>query len=91
MKSGGPREWKAQGRLDLHLLTAADAEEKLQLFLQESFFARKERVLVIHGAKLLSGVVKRVLAGHALVEHQMPDNPGATRVWLGSPPTKRKF
>jgi len=91
VKTGGPREWKAQARLDLHLLTAADAEEKLQLFLQESFFARKERVLVIHGAKLLAGVVKRVLAGHALVEHQMPDNPGATRVWLGSPPVKRRF
>ncbi|MEN9354428.1 MAG: Smr domain [Fibrobacterota bacterium] len=91
MKTGGPREWKAQARLDLHLLTAADAEEKLQQFLQASFFARKERVLVIHGAKLLAGVVKRVLAGHALVEHQMPDNPGATRVWLGAPPVKRRF
>jgi DNA-nicking Smr family endonuclease len=91
VKAGGPREWKAQGRLDLHLFTAADAEERLRGFLEESFFARKERVLVIHGAKLLSAVVRRVLTGHPLVEHHSPDNPGATRVWLGSPPSKRRF
>ncbi len=84
-KSLPPRPWQAQARLDLHRFTAQEAEKTLEQFLDKCFLERKERVLVIHGAKLLAGVVRRVLANHPLVEHHSPDNPGATRVWMGAP------
>jgi DNA-nicking Smr family endonuclease len=77
--------FREQARLDLHRFTAAEAEEALEQFLDKCFLERKQRVLVIHGAKLLAGVVRRVLTNHPLVEHHSPDNPGATRVWMGSP------
>jgi DNA-nicking Smr family endonuclease len=71
--------------LDLHLLTVAEAEEALDEFIHASFMAKKQTLLVLHGAKTLAGVVKRVLDRHPLVNSHEPDNPGATRVFLGKP------
>lgn len=68
--------------LDLHRMTSDEAEAELVRFLDRSFLAGNRKVLVIHGAKLLSAVVARTLRAHPLVEGQMPDNPGATRVFL---------
>ncbi len=82
---GGPAWFKPQGRLDLHLLTVAEAEDALEEFLHASFMAKKQTLLVLHGAKTLAGVVKRVLDRHPLVNSHEPDNPGATRVFLGKP------
>jgi DNA-nicking Smr family endonuclease len=84
-KASAPRPWKADARIDLHRLTASDAEEQLVKFLDQNFLQRRQRVLVISGAKMLLGVVHRVLDSHPLVEQHSPDNPGATRVWLGDP------
>jgi DNA-nicking Smr family endonuclease len=80
---GGPAWFKPQGRLDLHLLTVAETEEALDEFIHASFMAKKQTLLVLHGAKTLAGVVKRVLDRHPLVNSHEPDNPGATRVYLG--------
>lgn len=80
---GGPAWFKPQARLDLHLLTVAEAEEALDDFLHTSFMAKKQTLLVLHGAKTLAGVVKRVLDRHPLVNSHEPDNPGATRIYLG--------
>lgn len=82
---GGPSWFKPQARLDLHLLTVAEAEDALEEFLHASFMAKKQTLLVLHGAKTLAGVVKRVLDRHPLVNSHEPDNPGATRVFLGKP------
>lgn len=80
---GGPTWFKPQATLDLHLLTVAEAEDALEDFLHSSFMAKKQTLLVLHGAKTLSTVVKRVLDRHSLVNSHEPDNPGATRVFLG--------
>ncbi len=82
---GGPTWFKPQAQLDLHLYTSVDAQEALEEFLHRSFMAKKQTLLIIHGAKLLSGVVRRVLDRHPLVNSHEPDNPGATRVFLGKP------
>jgi DNA-nicking Smr family endonuclease len=76
--------FKPQASLDLHLYTVAEAEEELERFLHECFQSKKRSVVVIHGAKKLSGVVQRLLDRHPLVNSHEPDNPGATRVFLGS-------
>lgn len=68
--------------LDLHRMTTDEAESELVRFLDRSFLAGHRKVLVIHGAKLLAAVVARTLRAHPLVEAQMSDNPGATRVFL---------
>lgn len=84
-KPTGKTNWfKPQATLDLHRLTVAEAEDELESFLHDCFQGRKTSILVIHGAKLLSGVVRRLLDRHSLVEFHEPDNPGATRVFLGS-------
>jgi len=80
---GGPSWFKPQATLDLHLLTVAEAEDALEDFLHASFMARKQTLLVLHGAKTLAPVVKRLLDRHSLVNSHEPDNPGATRVFLG--------
>lgn len=76
--------FRPQASLDLHLYTVAEAEEELERFLHECFQSKKRSVIVIHGAKKLSGVVRRLLDRHSLVNSHEPDNPGATRVFLGS-------
>ena len=82
---GSPSWFKPQAKLDLHMYSAAEAEESLEEFLHKSFMAKRQTLLVIHGAKLLSGVVRRVLDRSPLVNSHEPDNPGATRVFLGKP------
>ena len=82
----GSAPWfKPQATLDLHLLTVAEAEDALDEFLHASFMARKQTLLVLHGAKTLAGTVKRTLDRHPLVNSHEPDNPGATRVFRGRP------
>lgn len=83
LHKGGPAWFKPQATLDLHLLTVAEAEEALEDFLHSSFMAKKQTLLVLHGAKTLAGTVKRLLDRHSLVNSHEPDNPGATRVYLG--------
>ena len=82
---GGASWFKPQATLDLHLLTVAESEDALDDFLHRSFMAKKQILLVLHGAKTLAGVVKRVLDRHPLVNSHEPDNSGATRVFLGKP------
>ena len=80
----GPGGWfRPQATLDLHLFTVAEAEEELDRFLHDCFQSGRRSVLVLHGAKTLAGVVRRVVESHPLVNSQEPDNPGATRVFLG--------
>lgn len=81
----GASWFKPQATLDLHLLTVAESEDALDEFLHRSFMAKKQTLLVLHGAKTLVGVVKRVLDRHPLVNSHEPDNSGATRVFLGRP------
>ena len=76
--------FKPQASLDLHLYTVAEAEEALERFLHDCFQTKRRTVIVIHGAKKLSGVVHRLLDRHPLVNSHEPDNPGATRVFLGA-------
>lgn len=83
-RQNSPGWFKPQASLDLHLYTVAEAEEELERFLHECFQARRRAVIVIHGAKKLSGVVRRLLDRHPLVNSHEPDNPGATRVFLGA-------
>ncbi|HNY32812.1 MAG TPA: Smr/MutS family protein [Fibrobacteria bacterium] len=78
--------FKPEATLDLHRLTVAEAEDALETFLHHNFRARKRTLLVIHGAKTLSGVVRRLLDSNSLVTGHEPDNPGATRVFLGRHP-----
>lgn len=78
--------FKPEATLDLHRLTVAEAEDALESFLHDSFRARKRTLLVIHGAKTLAGKVRRLLDAHSLVSSHEPDNPGATRVFLGRHP-----
>lgn len=85
-RAGGPGWFKPQASLDLHLRTVAEAEEELDFFIHDCFQSRKRTVIVIHGAKKLAGVVRRVLDRHPLVTSHEPDNPGATRVFLGARP-----
>jgi len=85
-RAGGAGWFKPQASLDLHLRTVAEAEEEMDRFLHECFQTRKRTVVVIHGAKTLAGVVRRVLDRHPLVNSHEPDNPGATRVFLGARP-----
>ena len=82
---GGPTWFKPQATLDLHMLTVAEAQDALEDFIHASFMARKQTLLVLHGAKTLAPVVKRLLDRHSLVNSHEPDNSGATRVFLGKP------
>jgi DNA-nicking Smr family endonuclease len=82
---GGPSWFKPQATLDLHLLTVAEAQDALEDFLHKSFMAKKQTLLILHGAKTLSPVVKKLLDRHSLVNSHEPDNSGATRVFLGRP------
>lgn len=82
-RTGSPGWFKPQASLDLHLRTVAEAEDDLESFLHECFQSNKRSVIVIHGAKTLASVVRRVLDRHPLVNSHEPDNPGATRVFLG--------
>jgi len=75
--------FRPQATIDLHRLTVAESEDALESFLHAQFQAGREWVLVVHGAKTLSGTVRRILSGHPLVDDHEPDNPGATRVRLG--------
>ncbi|MBK8802694.1 MAG: Smr/MutS family protein [Fibrobacteres bacterium] len=81
-----PKWFRPEATLDLHRLTVAEAEEALETFLHASFRAKKRTLLVIHGAKTLSNVVRRLLDSHSLVTGHEPDNTGATRVFLGKHP-----
>jgi DNA-nicking Smr family endonuclease len=84
--SGRPGSWfRPKGTLDLHRFTAAESEDMVEDFLHREFQAGHEWVLLVHGAKKLSGVVSRLLDRHPLVEDHEPEpgNPGATRVRLG--------
>ena len=83
-RPNSPGWFKPQASLDLHLHTVAEAEEELERFLHECFQSKRRSVIVIHGAKKLSGVVHRLLDRHPLVNSHEPDNPGATRVFLGA-------
>lgn len=75
--------FRPEATIDLHRFTVAESEEMLGRFLDKQFLAGKEWVLVVHGAKILAGTVKRVVSAHPLVEAHEPDNAGATRVRLG--------
>jgi DNA-nicking Smr family endonuclease len=80
-----PAHWfKPQAILDLHLFTVSEAEDELDRFLHDCFQSGKRTLLVLHGAKTLAGVVRRVVDRHPLVNSHEPDNPGATRVFLGA-------
>lgn len=81
-----PKWFKPEATLDLHRYTVAEAEDLLETFLHASFRAKKRTLLVIHGAKTLSNVVKRLLNAHSLVTSHEPENTGATRVFLGKHP-----
>jgi DNA-nicking Smr family endonuclease len=85
VQRGGPTWFKPQATLDLHMLTVAEAQDALEDFIHASFMARKQTLLVLHGAKTLAPVVKRLLDRHSLVNSHEPDNSGATRVFLGKP------
>lgn len=85
-RTGSPGWFRPEATLDLHLYTVVDAEEELERFLHDCFQRRKRTLLVLHGAKTLAGVVKRTLDRHPLVNSHEPDNPGATRVFLGARP-----
>lgn len=78
--------FRPDASLDLHRYTVADAEAALEEFLHRSFRNHHRSVLVIHGAKTLAGTVRKVLSVHPLVTGHEPDNPGATRVFLGRHP-----
>lgn len=86
MNRASPSWFRPEGTLDLHRLTVAEAQDSLEEFLHASFRSRKRTLLVIHGAKTLSSVVKRLLDSHPLVSSHEPDNAGATRVFLGKHP-----
>lgn len=86
MNRPSPSWFRPEGTLDLHRYTVAEAEELLEEFLHKSFRAKKRTLLVIHGAKKLSGIVHRLLDSHPLVTGHEPDNTGATRVFLGKHP-----
>ena len=83
VRSSSPGWFKPQASLDLHLRTVAESEEELDAFLHGCFQSEKRVVIVIHGAKTLASVVRRILDHHPLVDSHEPDNPGATRVFLG--------
>lgn len=84
MRHGSPSWFRPQATLDLHLRTVAEAEEELDRFLHDCFQSGRRTLLVVHGAKTLAAVVRRVVGSHPLVDSSEPDNPGATRVFLGS-------
>lgn len=68
-------EYAVEGRLDLHGLTAAEAEQRVNRFLQNSRYQRQRCVCIVHGRGLrspggtpvLKTRVREWLRGHASV------------------------
>jgi DNA-nicking Smr family endonuclease len=49
MRSGHPRAWPLDGRIDLHGMNSAEAESALRAFIDESLRTGRRKVLIVHG------------------------------------------
>jgi DNA-nicking Smr family endonuclease len=90
-------ELRPQAQLDLHGMTAAEAEEAVAAFLRRSARNGFEKVLIIHGkgnhsrsAPVLKSIVRRVLEKNALAGRFGPADrtqggSGATWVYVRRP------